>query len=126
MSANHASPSAIPEREDKADPNVTDNPAWHGSTQEAQTHRGAASVHLTRRELEVLSLLCEGLPNKLIGRRLHISLGTVKVHIGNILRELGVSSRLHAVVVARRWGIVDECTVTIARKRIFPRRLHHR
>jgi DNA-binding CsgD family transcriptional regulator len=59
-------------------------------------------VHLTPRQREVLSLLCEGLPNKLICRRLNISTGTVKVHIGSILKYLGVSSRLQAVVSAQR------------------------
>jgi DNA-binding NarL/FixJ family response regulator len=58
----------------------------------------------------VLALLCEGLPNKLICRRLNITAGTVKVHIGVILRELSVTSRLQAVVVASRWGLLDEIT----------------
>ena len=73
----------------------------------------AAPVHLTPRQLEVLSLLCEGLPNKLICRRLNISTGTVKVHISGILRELGVTSRLQAVVSARRCGLVDEFAVSM-------------
>jgi DNA-binding NarL/FixJ family response regulator len=75
--------------------------------------RGKATlVHLTPRQLEVLSLLCEGLPNKLICRCLNISTGTVKVHISGILRELGVTSRLQAVVSARRCGLVDEFVVS--------------
>ena len=49
-------------------------------------------VHLTPRELEVLSLLCEGLPNKLIARQLGISGGTVKSHVARILAELGVNA----------------------------------
>lgn len=65
--------------------------------------RNKPPVHLTPRQLEVLSLLCEGLPNKLICRQLNIAAGTVKVHIGVILRELGVTSRLQAVVAASRW-----------------------
>ena len=62
-------------------------------------------VHLTPRQRDVLALLCEGLPNKLICRRLDISQGTVKAHISSILRELGVSSRLQAVVAAREAGL---------------------
>ena len=62
---------------------------------------------LTPRQLEVLALLCEGLPNKLICRRLNIATGTVKVHISCILRELGVTSRLQAVVAAQRHGLLD-------------------
>jgi DNA-binding NarL/FixJ family response regulator len=68
--------------------------------------RRPPGIHLTPRELEVLALLCEGLPNKVICRRLDISSGTVKVHIGNILRELGVASRLQAVIAAYRHGLL--------------------
>jgi DNA-binding NarL/FixJ family response regulator len=66
----------------------------------------APQPHLTERQLEVLSLLCEGLPNKLICRRLNIAAGTVKVHISSILRELGATSRLQAVVMAQRMGFL--------------------
>jgi DNA-binding CsgD family transcriptional regulator len=62
---------------------------------------------LTPRQLEVLALLCEGLPNKLISRRLNIANGTVKVHVVQILRALNVASRLQAVVAARNLGLVD-------------------
>jgi len=72
--------------------------------------REAPPVRLTPRQREVLALLCEGLPNKLICRRLNISAGTVKVHIGVILRELGVTSRLQAVVAANRCGLLGEIT----------------
>jgi|SRR5688572_32875980 len=63
---------------------------------------------LTPRQLEVLSWLCEGLPNKLIARRLDISAATVKVHIASILRELGVASRLQAVIAARSLGLIGD------------------
>lgn len=72
----------------------------------ARERRQAPTAHLTPRQLEVLSLLCEGLPNKLICRRLNISTGTVKIHISCILRELGVTSRLQAVVSAHRCGLL--------------------
>ena len=61
---------------------------------------------LTPRELEVLALLCEGLPNKLIERRLGIGAGTVKCHVANILSKLGVASRLQAVIEAHRRGLL--------------------
>ena len=83
---------------------VKDTPRPFGAPAVTSDHRTAPSVHLTPRQLEVLSLLCEGLPNKLICRQLNIATGTVKVHIGVILRELGVTSRLQAVVAASRWG----------------------
>ena len=68
----------------------------------------APPVHLTPRQLEVLALLCEGLPNKLISRRLNIAGATVKIHIAGILRALNVSSRLQAVIAARHLGLIDE------------------
>ncbi len=62
-------------------------------------------ARFTPRQLEVLALLCEGLPNKSICRRLNIATGTVKVHISCIFRELGVTSRLQAVVEAQSSGL---------------------
>ena len=73
--------------------------------------RGLSSVrpeHLTPRQSEVLKLLCEGLSNKMIGRRLNISAATVKLHVASILRALQVSSRLQAVIAARKLGLGDE------------------
>ena len=62
---------------------------------------------LTPRQLEVLAVLCEGLPNKLIARRLDMAGGTVKVHIVRILRALNVTSRLQAAIAARSLGLLD-------------------
>lgn len=59
----------------------------------------------TPRQLDVLKLLCEGLPNKVISSRLAISAGTVKIHVSHILRRLGVASRLQAVIAARSSGL---------------------
>ena len=60
----------------------------------------ALRERLTPRQLDVLALLCEGLPNKLIGRRLNISSATVKIHVASILHTLNVASRLQAVIAA--------------------------
>ena len=56
---------------------------------------------LTPRQKAVLSLLEEGSSNKVIARELDISEITVKAHVSAILRKLGVSNRLQAIVVAR-------------------------
>lgn len=53
---------------------------------------------LTSREHEILKLIAKGLPNKLIGRELDISDGTVKVHVKHILKKLGLRSRVEAAV----------------------------
>jgi DNA-binding CsgD family transcriptional regulator len=80
----------------------------------AHERRNAPRVCFTRRQLDVLCLLCEGLPNKVISTRLKISPGTVKIHVGNILRKLGVSSRLQAVVSARRRGLVTDAQASVS------------
>jgi DNA-binding NarL/FixJ family response regulator len=55
-------------------------------------------VGLTPRQAEVLSLLLQGLPNKLIARQLNLSVETVKDHVAAVLRALGVSTRTQAVL----------------------------
>jgi DNA-binding NarL/FixJ family response regulator len=60
---------------------------------------------LSTREREVLALLVEGLPNKLIARRLDISEKTVKSHLTRIFRELGVTDRTQAALWAERHGL---------------------
>ena len=60
---------------------------------------------LSDREREVLGLLVEGLPNKLIARRLEISEKTVKSHLTRIFRELDVTDRTQAALWAERHGL---------------------
>jgi DNA-binding NarL/FixJ family response regulator len=60
---------------------------------------------LSEREREVLALLVEGLPNKLIARRLEISDKTVKSHLTRVFREIGVTDRTQAALWAQRHGI---------------------
>jgi DNA-binding NarL/FixJ family response regulator len=60
---------------------------------------------LSGREREVLALLVEGLPNKLIARRLEISEKTVKSHLTRIFRELDLTDRTQAALWAERHGI---------------------
>ena len=57
---------------------------------------------LTPREQEVLALLADGLPNKLIARRLDISEKTVKAHLTNIFQRIGVTDRTQAALWAQR------------------------
>jgi DNA-binding NarL/FixJ family response regulator len=61
---------------------------------------------LTRRELQVLELLADGLPNKAIALRLDVSDETVKFHLGSIFGKLGASNRTDAVRLALRQGLV--------------------
>ena len=61
---------------------------------------------VSRRERDVLGLLAEGLTNREISKRLHISEHTVHRHVTNILRKLGVSSRAAAAAWGVRAGLV--------------------
>ncbi len=61
---------------------------------------------LSKREIEVLQLIAEGLTNQEIANRLYLSLNTVKVHTRNIYGKLGVHHRTEAVAKARAWGIL--------------------
>jgi DNA-binding NarL/FixJ family response regulator len=61
---------------------------------------------LSARELEVLRLVAEGLPNKQIAARLSISEHTVKFHVNAIMGKLNVQSRTEAVVHATRMGLI--------------------
>ena len=61
---------------------------------------------LTPRQSEVLDLMCQGLSNKVIGRRLNLSENTVRGHVQAVLAALQVSSRSEAGFAARQRGIV--------------------
>ncbi len=63
---------------------------------------------LSDREREVLELLLEGLPNKLIARRLEISEKTVKSHLTRIFRQIDVTDRTQAALWAERHGLRPE------------------
>lgn len=60
--------------------------------------------NLTRRQHEVLSLMCQGLSNKLVARQLDLSENTVRRHVQDILQHFQVESRAEAVVAAQRRG----------------------
>ncbi|MCY1388667.1 Nitrate/nitrite response regulator protein NarL [compost metagenome] len=62
--------------------------------------QGASSLDLTDRERQVLKMIAAGLSNKMIGNKLGITEGTVKVHVKNLLHKLGLRSRVEAAVWA--------------------------
>ncbi len=72
-----------------------------GGAARPEPHQRLSSLNevgLTPRQAEVLGLLLQGLPNKLIARQLNLSVETVKDHVAAVLRALGVSSRTQAVL----------------------------
>jgi two-component system, NarL family, response regulator LiaR len=72
----------------------------------AQAPASDPGERLTPREREVLELIAQGRPNKLIARELEISEKTVKAHVGRVLEKLGVSDRTQAALYAVRTGLV--------------------
>jgi DNA-binding NarL/FixJ family response regulator len=67
---------------------------------------GADIFLLTRREMEILRLLGEGKNNKEISASLYLSPETVKTHLKNIFRKMGVKSRLDAVMKAKKSRLI--------------------
>ncbi len=72
------------------------------------TPRGRGSARLTTREAEVLLLLADGVSTREIAVRLFISLNTARNHVQRLIAKLGAHSRLEAVAVARRNGMLDD------------------
>jgi DNA-binding NarL/FixJ family response regulator len=68
--------------------------------------RPIADYQLTDRELEVLVILAEGLTNQQSARRLSISTSTLKFHMSNIYRKLGVQTRSEALVLAAKNNLI--------------------
>jgi NarL family two-component system response regulator LiaR len=64
------------------------------------------NIKLTNREIEILALIVEGLPNKEIAKRLFLSNSTVQFHVSNILSKLGVSKRTEAAYLALKQKLV--------------------
>ncbi|MFD5335223.1 helix-turn-helix domain-containing protein [Streptomyces hawaiiensis] len=68
-----------------------------------QGRDGSRFSELTRRELEVLSLLATGDSNRRLAHRLGIAERTVKAHLTSLMRKLGVESRVEAALLAQRY-----------------------
>jgi two-component system nitrate/nitrite response regulator NarL len=83
-------------------------PALHtGLAGEIRMRRILDQPVLSDRESETLKLVAEGLSAPDIGRRLHLSTGTVKTHLEHLYEKLGVSERAAAVAQAMRRGLLE-------------------
>jgi DNA-binding NarL/FixJ family response regulator len=72
-----------------------------------QHHRSRPTDELTAREREILQLISEGLTNSVIASRLFISVNTVRNHVQSVLAKLNAHSKLEALSIAIRDGIID-------------------
>jgi DNA-binding NarL/FixJ family response regulator len=70
--------------------------------------REPGRVELTERELEVLALLSEGLTNTDIAKRMVVSVHTVRNHVANLSAKLGAHSKLEALSIAIRRGLLPD------------------
>ncbi|MGD9316093.1 MAG: response regulator transcription factor [Anaerolineae bacterium] len=86
---------------------LTKEPAPRRAKVPAGDDAAAMIEPLTPREEEVLQLLVEGLSNREIGARLHLTEGTVKNYVSAIIAKLQANDRTHAVVTALRRGLVE-------------------
>ncbi|MBU0830705.1 MAG: response regulator transcription factor, partial [Gammaproteobacteria bacterium] len=84
---------------------LSGKPCFPINSGNSATTRGPDTPSLTTRQLEVLSLLCTGKPNKVIARDLGLSENTVRVHVAAIFAQLGVNSRSAALLAAQRLGL---------------------
>jgi DNA-binding NarL/FixJ family response regulator len=84
-----------------------DSPLAPRAAREMITERAETGSNsgLSTRETEVLALVAQGLPNKLIARRLEISEKTVKAHLTSVFAEIGVTDRTQAALWAQRHNI---------------------
>ena len=78
----------------------------------ARSQHGKQPSHLTRRQIEILSLLHDGLSTKHIARHLHLSPGTVDNHISNLISALRANDRTHAVVLGMQYGYIQQFALT--------------
>ena len=78
-----------------------------GQNREEELEARASIEQITPREREVLQALAEGLSNKEIAAKLHMSVDTERTHMMNILNKLGVHSRIQALLFAARHGLVE-------------------
>jgi DNA-binding NarL/FixJ family response regulator len=76
----------------------------------------AGPAHLTAREIEVLQLLADGRTNADVARQLHLSVNTVRNHVQRILNALDAHSKLEAVSIAMREGVIKPPDVTSRKK----------
>jgi two-component system, NarL family, nitrate/nitrite response regulator NarL len=85
-------------------PASSPSPVAVNSNTDSSAKSGANALSV--RQKEVLALLAQGLPNKVIARQLNLSENTVRIHVGAVFAHFGVNSRTAAVLAAQQAGMV--------------------
>ena len=88
---------------------------WQRRVTQPDAGAVASAVHLTPRELSVLTLVADGLTAAAVARRLVVAERTVHKHLERVYAKLGVSDRVSAVLRAQRLGILPEPALALAR-----------
>ena len=90
-------------------PSASSLPADPGTSPAAagDLRRPAASNPLSRRETEIVRLVAAGVPTEAIAEQLRISVHTVRNHVRSLRRKLGAKTKLDAVVIAMRHGLLS-------------------
>jgi DNA-binding NarL/FixJ family response regulator len=84
------------------------DPTVGSSMSEVRANRLGADVGLSEREVEILTLIAQGIPNQQIASRLFLSINSVKTYIRTAYRKIGVASRAEAVGWAIRHGFASD------------------
>lgn len=85
---------------------VHEGKTWLARGPAAKLAERVHTPELTRRQIQILTLVTEGKTNKEVGALLNVTEGTVKVHVNHIFGKLGVASRTAAITKALQRGIV--------------------
>ncbi len=76
------------------------------STSFALNHDKVIELGITKRELEILQLIAQGLSNREIAEKLFVSENTVKTHSSRLLDKLNAKRRTHAVQLGKQFGLI--------------------
>jgi len=86
--------------------NVVEKQVYINNSPFVLNEKEVASLGLSKRELEVLQLMSQGLSNQEISSRLYVSLNTIKTHSSKVFEKLDVKRRTQAVEKAKRSGLI--------------------
>lgn len=85
-----------------------ERPSFGGQESQEDIETYQNIKNLSPRQFEILLMLTDGLLNKQIAAELDLSLSTVKCHISAIIKTLGVSTRTHAALIAKKLDVSDK------------------